>query len=214
MKSHRLPLGLSAIGALLVFPGVLWFAGSGTRLNDDDVSSALKPLTQIRLDSIGEQPLSVTLINPNTARWTRIRKAWGEPEFVFAAIDPTGRIAQCLPKMGVRIELWDPIGRAIVLRPGGGPYGYSTDCESSSLRFRAAVGDVLTLEVTKIGEGVTTGDLIVVGDWFNTKDKLVGVALDKDIQPILKWPSITGSLLILSALLVFVRNRVRQRRKD
>ena len=89
-----------------------------------------------------------------------------------------------------------------------------TDCESSSLRFRAAAGDELTLEVAKTGVGETTGDLIVVGDWFNTKDKLVGVALDKDFEPLLKWPSIAGSLLVLSGLLVFVRNRVRQHRGD
>jgi len=67
-KSKRLPLGLGALGGLLVVPGVLWFAASGTRLNDDDVSSALKPLTQIHLDSIDEKPLSVTLIIPHTAR--------------------------------------------------------------------------------------------------------------------------------------------------
>lgn len=115
--------------------------------------------------------------------------------------------------MGARIELRDPNGRVIALRPGGGPYGYSTNCESSSLRFRATVGDELTLVVTKTGEGVT-GDLIVVGDWFNTKDKLVGVALDKDLEPFLKWPSIAGSLLVLSGVLVFVRNRVRQHRGD
>ena len=41
-------------------------------------------------------------------------------------------------------------------------------------RSRAAVADELTLEVTKTEEGVTAGDLIVVGYWFNTKDKLVG----------------------------------------
>jgi len=101
LKSKRLPLWLSAIGGLLVLPGVLWFGGSGTRPNNDDVSSALKPLTRIHLDSIDEKPLSVALIIPNTARWTRIRKAWGEPEFVFSAIDPTGRFAQCLPEMGM-----------------------------------------------------------------------------------------------------------------
>jgi hypothetical protein len=216
MKSKRLPLWLSAIGGLLVLSGVLWIAGSGTRLNDDDVSSALKPLTRFHLDSIDEKPLSVTLIIPNTARWTRIRKAWGDPEFLFSAIDPTGRFALCLPEMPVRIELRDPTGRVIALRPGSGPYGYSTNCESSSLRFRAAVADELTLEVAKT-VGVSTvpaGDLIVVGDWFNTKDKLVGVGLDKDVAFLVKWTLIAGSLLVLSVAAVFVRNRVRKHGGD
>jgi hypothetical protein len=210
LKSKRLPLWLSAIGGLLVLPGVLWIAGSGMRLNNDDVSSALNPLTRIHLDRIEDGPVSVTLIIPNTARWTRIRKAWGEPEFVFSAIDPTGQLALCLPKIGARIELRDVTGRVIALRPGSGPYGYSNNCESSSLRFSAAVGDELTLEATKTGEGVSTvpaGDLIVVAEWFNTKDKLVGVGLDKDFESLVKWPSIAGSLLVLSGLMVFVRNR-------
>jgi hypothetical protein len=216
LRSTRLPLWLSAIGGVLVLPGVMWIAGSGTRLNNDDVSTAFTPLTRIHLDRIDEKPLSVKLIIPNTDRWARIRHAWGEPEFVVSARDPTERFALCLPEMGVRIGLRDPTGGAVALRPGSGPYGYSTKCQSSSLRFRAAVGDELTLEVTKTQEVLSTvpaRDLIVVGDWFNTKDKLVGMALDEDVESLLRWLSIIGSLLVLSGLVLFVRNRVRQHRR-
>ena len=217
MKSKRPPLWLSSIGGLLALPGVLWIANSGTRLNDNDVSRALEPLTRIHLGGISKTPLSVTLTIPDTARWTRVRKAWGEPEFVISATDPTGRFALCLPEMGVRVELRDATGRVIALRPGFGPYGYSTNCESSSLRFRAAAEGELTLAVAKTGEGmskVPAGDLIVVGDWLYTKDKLVGVGLDKDIESLLKWTSITGYLLVLSGVAVFARNRAQQHRGE
>jgi hypothetical protein len=206
-------LWLSAIGGLLVLPGTLWIAGSRARLNDDDVSRAFTPLTRIRLDRIAEKPLSVTLVIPNTEGWTRIRQAWGEPEFVFSAIGPTERFALCLPEIGVRIQLRDSTGKVISLRPHSGPYGYSNKCESSSLRFHAAAGDKLTLEISKTGVGVSTaptGDLIVVCDWFNTKDKLVGVGLNKDFESLLKWASIAGSFLVLSGVVVLVRMRARQ----
>ncbi|HXB74858.1 MAG TPA: hypothetical protein VNY05_41895 [Candidatus Acidoferrales bacterium] len=204
-----MPLWLSAVGGLLFLPGILWVAASGTRLNDDDASIALQPLTRIHLDGIDNGPLSAALIVPNTARWTRIRKACGEPEFVISAVEPTGRFALCLPEMPVRIELNDQTGRVIPLQPDGGPYGYSTSCESSSLRFHAALGGGFTLKVTKTGiRIVPAGDLIVVSDWYNMKDKLVGLSLDHDVESLVTWLSIVGFLLVLSGAGVFTRNRV------
>jgi hypothetical protein len=116
--------------------------------------------------------------------------------------------------MPLRIELRDSSGRAIALRPGSAPYGYSDDCASSSLRFIAAVGDELTLKVTKTAEGASTervGDLIVKGDWFNLKDNLVGVALEREFTSVVKWSLIAGALFVLAGATVFIRrNRVRQ----
>jgi hypothetical protein len=217
MKSNSLPLWLSTIGGLLVIPGVLWVPGTGARLTEGDVSSALQPLARIHFGGVFEKPQSVNFVVPGTTHWTRVRQAWGEPELVFSAVDPTGRIALCLPEMPLRIELSDSTGRVIALRPGSAPYGYSADCERSSLRFRAAAGDELTLKVTKSGEGASkarVGDLIVKADWFNLKDKFVGVYLDKDVDSLRKWPLLAGSLFLLSGATVFIRNRVRQHSRN
>lgn len=215
MTLIRLPLWLSAVGGLLFLPGILWVAASGSLINDDDASIALQPLTRIHLDGIATGPLSAAFIVPDTAQWTRIRKTWGQPEFVVSAVEPTGRFALCLPDMPVRIELRDQTGRVIPLQPYGGPYGYSRSCESSSLRFHAAVGDEFTLKVTKTGvRTVPAGDLIVIRDWFNTKDKLVGLYLDHDVKSLVMWLSIVGLLLVLSGAGVFTVNHVRHHRGE
>jgi hypothetical protein len=210
MKSKRLPLWLVAIGTLLLVPRTLWVAGSRNRLSDDDARVALQPLNRIHLDSIDQEPISVTLIIPNTTQWTKIRNVWGEPEFVISAVDAAGRFALCLPEMPVRIELIDRTGRVLPLQPDGGPYGYSTRCASSSLRFHAAPGNELTLKLAGTrGSPAPAGDLIVVSDWFNTKDKLVGLDLDKDVESLVKWLSIPGLLLVVSGAGVFFVNRIR-----
>lgn len=210
MKSKRLPLWLGAIGTLLLVPGILWVAGSRTRLSDDDARVALQPLKRIQLARIDQGPFSVTLMIPNTTQWTKICKGWGEPGLVISAVDAAGSFALCLPEMPVRIELIDPTDRVIPLQPNGGPYGYSTSCPSSSLRFHADPGSELTLKLAGHETGtVPAADLIVVSDWFNTKDKLVGLYLDKDIESLVKWSSIPGFLLAASGAGVFFVNRIR-----
>jgi hypothetical protein len=210
MKLKHLPLWLGAIGTLLLVPGTLWVAGSRSRLSDDDARIALQPLNRIYLNGIDQRPISVTLMIPNTTQWMKVRNVWGEPEFVISAVDTTGRFALCLPEMPVRIELIDSTARVIPLQPGGGPYGYSTACASSSLRFHSAPGKELTLKIVGTRPGtVPAGDLIVVSDWFNTKDKLVGLYLDKDVEYLVKWLSILGFLLVLSGAGFFFRNRIR-----
>jgi hypothetical protein len=100
----------------------------------------------------------------------------------------------------VRIELYDRDGRTVSLKPGFGAYGYSDLCSAGSLRFHAAVGDVLSLKVTSLGTAVLpVGNLIVVRDWWNTKDKLVGEALDEEIESVITWLSIGAGFLIAFA---------------
>jgi hypothetical protein len=108
MRSKRLPLWLGAIGTLLLVPGILWVAGSRSRLSDDDARVALQPLKRIQLARIDQGPISVTLMIPNTTQWTKIRKGWGEPGLVISAVNAAGSFALCLPEMPVRIELIDP----------------------------------------------------------------------------------------------------------
>jgi hypothetical protein len=112
--------------------------------------------------------------------------------------------------MPFRIELTDQKGGVLRLQPHGGPYGYSTSCEASSLQFNAAPADELTLKVTNTANTASRGDLLVVSDWLSTKDHIVGLELDKDVASLLKWPSIAGSVLVLSGAGIFVRNRFRR----
>src|ERR1017187_4746485 len=137
MTWSRSPLWLSAIGGLLLLPGVAWVATTGMRINDDDASAALQPLTRIDLVGGDNRPLSTAFTVPDTARWTKIRKVWGTPELLIVAVEPDGRSVQCPPGMPLQVELADQKGGASLLLPHSQPYGYSGSCEGSSLQFDA-----------------------------------------------------------------------------
>jgi len=141
MTWSRSPLWLSAIGGLLLLPGVAWVATTGMRVNDDDASAALRPLARIDLAGGDNRPLSTAFTVPDTPRWTKIRKVWGPPELLIVALEPDGRSVQCLPRMLQRVELADQKGGASLLLPHRGLYGYSDYCEGTSiLQFDAVPG--------------------------------------------------------------------------
>lgn len=214
MKSILLPLFLCVIGVLVGVPALLWIAGSGTRLKNDDVWSVAQPVARIHLADIGANPLSVTFVIPATTHWMRVRRAWGEPEIVLVAIGPTRSLALCLTGMPLRIELRSSTGRVIALRPSYPPYGYSDECVSSCLRFRAGVGEELTFTMATTGAGMSSavsGDLVVVGAWYNEKDKLVGLALEEDLDSDVKWLLLAGGLFVLPGVALFVRRSAVQR---
>jgi len=167
MRSSRSPLWLNCVGGFLLLPGIVWLATSGTRLTDDEVSTAFQPLSRIDLERLAHGPLSVAFTIPNTARWAKIRKVWGAPELLIVAIEPTRRSVLCLLGMPFRIELDAQKGGRAGLQPHGGPYGYSTSCETSSLRFEAAPGDELMLKITNTARTVPLGYLLVVSDWLH-----------------------------------------------
>ncbi|MBV9083601.1 MAG: hypothetical protein JOZ62_13055 [Acidobacteriaceae bacterium] len=203
-------VSLGAIGALLLLPGIVWIASSGARLNNVDARVAFEPLERIQLNRIDQRPISVPLTIPNTSQWKQIRKVWGEPGFVISAVDATGEFVRCLPEMPLRIELIDATGNTIPLQPDNGAYGYSCRCQSGSLRFNARPGSQLTLKVSATSRGtVLRGDLIVVSDWVNTKDKLAGLNLDKSIETVVTWLSIPGFLFVACGAGVFIVNGIR-----
>jgi hypothetical protein len=154
----------------------------------------------------------VKLTIPNTTLWQRARKAWGEPEFVISAIEPSGRWVFCMEELPVQIELRDLAGNPIALRPGYPPYGYSSLCRAGSLRFAAAGGSDLTLLIKNRGEAaelLPAGEIIIVGAWSNTKDKIVGVAVSTQINSLLKWPTAVGCIVVLAGSVLLLARRAR-----
>ena len=113
--------------------------------------------------------------------------------------------------MPLLVDLTDQKSRSARLQPYGAPYGYSANCEASSLQFQAAPGDELTLKITRTAaRAASAGYVLVSPNWRSTKDHIVGLDLDKVTASILKWLSMVGSLLVLSGAGVLARNRVRR----
>ena len=202
------------LGAIFLIPGILWIIGSSGRLNETDVRVAGQPFKRIQLNWVNQGPISVTLTIPNTKQWTKIRKVWGEPEFVITA----GDSVRCPPATPVRIELTDSSGKIIPLKPGAGVYGYSSRCASSGLRFHAPSGSELTLKLSpiRLGATVPAADLVIVGDWVegDSEDRIVSVEIDKFIGAFVKWLSITGFVLVISGAAAFIANGIPRTRPN
>ena len=208
--SRSLVLVVGIIGLLLFIPGALFISTILNGLRSGDSVVARAPLSRVRLDQL--EPMHSVVMHvviPDTAVWTRIRRVWGDPTFVVLAVEPARSTAYCLPSLGTRIEVTER-GSPIPLGPGSAPYGYSDQCALSSFRFRAAAGAKLALKITNSGEGpLPSGEVIVVGAWSNTKDKLVGELIQKDLTPIAILAVIFGALLTGAAAILMRRHSIR-----
>ena len=192
---------------LLLVPGVLSVPSIVFGLKSGDDMVALKPLASVRLDRIGKTPLITKLVVPDTPQWRRIRRVWGDPAFVISAVSSEKRFAYCLPDLGVILEVTGQ-GKNIPLEFSNPPYGYSSDCERSSLAFQAVPGSELAVTITKSGDHpLPSGELTIMSNWLNTKDKLVGISLDETLRPILTATSSLGFVLVVIAVWTLVRRR-------
>jgi hypothetical protein len=201
------PLSLGVAGLLLLIPEALSVPTMVFGLKSGDDVIALAPLATVRLDQIGTAPLITKLVIPDTPQWSRIRRVWGDPAFIISAVSLEKRFAYCLPDLGISVEV-NGQGNRIPLEFSNPPYGYSSDCERSSLAFQAVSGSELNVTITKSGDRpIPSGELIIVSNWPNTKDKLVGVSLNEKLRPILMATSSLGFMLIVIAVWTLVRRR-------
>lgn len=184
---------------------------NGLQPGDDRV--ALAPLASVPLDRIGRvRSLTTAVVIPDTPQWTRIRRVWGDPEFVISAVSSARSFAYCIPDSGLKI-IAGRQGTLIPLVSSYAPYGYSWDCAGSSLKFRATPGTKIVLTIAKTDERtLPPGGLIVMSDWPNVKDKIVGVMLDQELRPWITAMSISGFVLLVAAAYVFFRRRHWQNR--
>jgi hypothetical protein len=175
-------------------------------LSQADASAALANLADVQLDRIAAtDPLAISVVIPSTPQWARIRRSWGEPDFLIAAVSPVKSFCYCLAKLPVTITVADNADQ-IPRPPAGPPYAYSADCPTSTLKFKAAPGTKLTVSVAKNGtQPLPPGDLIIVGSWWNTKDKLVGIAVDEQLRDIANSGIVSGFVLLLGSWFIWRR---------
>jgi hypothetical protein len=177
-------------------------------LSPADANEALTNLADVKLDRIAAKELLViSLVIPDTEQWARIRRRWGTPDYLIAAVSPAKSL-YCLPTLPVSIAVANNTDQ-IPRQPSGPPYGYSSDCSISTFKFNATPGTKLTVSVGRNGtEPLPPGHLIIVGSWWNTKDKLVGIALDLWLGSVPMIAIMSGLVLILFAGLLTWRRRV------
>lgn len=203
---RRAAIIAGAIGLLIFCPGAILLISTMSGLNIEDERTALAPLASVPLDSIGEQPLTdITVVIPDTAQWKRIRRKLGAPTFIISAVSSRRLLAFCLADLKIGIEVFEH-GSPVRTEMSGAPYAYSAKCERGSLRFKAAPGTELRVAISSLGvRPQLLEQIVVLGFWPDTKDKLVGGALDRELRPIAEGASILGLILIALSILFWRR---------
>jgi hypothetical protein len=206
------PLSLGIVGLLILAPGATVLTAILHGLTDQDVGTALTPLTRIPLDGIGKRPLTtLKVVIPDTAQWKRIRREWGDPAFTISAVSSERQFAYCLPELAMGIYIYEH-GNHVPMEISYPAYGYSTDCQQSSLKFRAAPGTELLVTIARSSQqSLPTGELIVIANWPYTKDKLVGHSLDRELRPTVGTATIFGAMLVAVAVYLHRRRVLRPR---
>ena len=202
---RHLPLMLAILGILILIPSALLLGLLFGRLRDEDPSVALAPLARVPLARVGKQ-YAMQVVVPDTDQWRRIRRSWGEPDLIVAALSNEGG-AWCLADLATAVDVTSR-GTLIPLKRAAAGYGHAGDCELSSFTFRAPPAGELLVKVTKRDQlPWPTGDLVVRCDWRNTKDKLVGISIENDLQKL--HPS-AGAGAIIGLLLLALASDLRR----
>ncbi len=181
MKRRLTGLFLSVIGVLLVIPQI--WSSTKTSLRPGDETVAFTPLYRIGLENLDSgATFSVTI--PDNEAWRRIRRAWGDPGYVIAPVSSDLQTMDCLDTWEIKVQATvdgQPLPTQMANSP---PYGFSTSCSSPvGVQFNATPGSRVEVRIDKGKRGLASSeDLIVTSYRLDGKDKLVGIALDRELR--------------------------------
>lgn len=197
--------GLLVIGVVLVLPFV--FAAGKKPVNE---ALAEQPFKTIPLDTLAPGVHAISVRIPDSAEWTNIRKQWGDPGYIVAVSSSSkSKYLRCISQQQLSVSLQDFAGRPVTTQAAeGAPYGYSSECSRPGVRFEAAPGSVVTLQVNRSADlGDTSDDLIVAPFWDSgVKDHMVGGLLDQDLAPVFNISAVVGAVLMVASLLLLRGN--------
>jgi hypothetical protein len=185
------------------------------RVKPAEADIAFANLAEVQLDRLeAMRSLSVPVVIADTPDWVHIRHVWGEPDYIIAAISPSQRSIYCLSDLGLAIDMIHQ-GSRVQTESSAVPHGYSLysrGCATVAVKFRASPGNKLTVSITKSKmRPLPPGELIIRPEWWNTKDKIVGISLDEDVRQLIPILFVLGSLLALPAAVLLFRVHFRRK---
>jgi hypothetical protein len=185
-------------------------------LNSHDEMTAVSPLVRIPLDQLANSGSAAVIVTiPHNAQWARIRRQWGDPSYFVGAVEypKTAPEIRCLDQLGIAVEIRTKTG-IVPLKPAKGPpYGYSARCPDAGFEFRAPAGTDLTIRASSPRDPMPAGELIVLCDWDNLKDKIVGVMLAESFRKMAWYCAGVGLAMTLAGSFALV-HRSRARKMD
>ena len=202
---------LLIFGLLLLVSGALGWFWLWFRPSPAEAEFVLQPLIQIPVEQIaGQKTTELNFITPGPPAFPpSIRRAWGDPDLVIAAISEARRSQYCFDSVAVTVlagpQLRD-LGRS------GAIYGYAsaynTSCNSIGREFRLRPDETASIQLAVTGSAIPSGaEIVVMPTWAYTKDNLAGLSIDEDLRRIAKWSMVAGMFTILFSGFLFVLSK-------
>lgn len=178
-----------------------------------DARVASLKLTQLSLSELKVGVGSVIRVHvPDSQEWRRLIAEWGSPDFIAGVVSRSAKPEfVCFSETELKLTITDPAGRTVPTSfTGTAPYGYTSQCATTGVKFAASAGSELLLQVTRLGSQAK-GELIVMPYWRYEKDRLVGDMIAPDVKRIAIGLGIVG-LCSLAACLWLYRRQIAMHR--
>lgn len=174
-----------------------------------EASLASLKLTQLPISDLQVGVESVSRVHvPDSEEWRRLIAEWGSPDLIAAVESGLGKPEiVCFPETQLKIKVTDVVGRIVAATStGAAPYGYTSQCATTGLEFRASAGSELLLHVTRLGgRDQTTGELVVMPYWRFEKDRLVGDMLAPDLKRVAIGLGVVGLCCLAACVWLYYR---------
>lgn len=182
-----------AVGLVVVTAGIWVRAAATGTPHPDEFKAAFTRLADGPMDLTQTgKSAELTATIPNDEVWRRIRKRWGEPTYIVAAVSsPPENYMYCLSQLGLTASVTADGVPVTTFTADQPPYEYSANlsCTQLAVRFAATPGQRLQIAITGQPDHVSKGDRIIVEPYWtdDTKDRRVGYALVEELHLKTVW---------------------------
>jgi hypothetical protein len=192
-----------ALGSLMVLSSVWYHVVRPMRAPDARV--AFTPLAVVPVSNAeGGSVLEAAVSIPDNPAWSRIRRQWGDPEYLIGYVRSDDRRLSCLEEVSTAVRIsfgQTPLELRWSSRP---PYGYSAECQYSGMSFRFRPGSQLQIHIQLASGHVSPQNaaVVVIPYWTSDiKDRLVGLDLSEKLRGPINVLGILGAVGIALSII-------------
>jgi hypothetical protein len=204
VERNPVKYALILIALLLILPAAFTSGVFGP--TSEDVELATAPVIRLPLDALMRAgSVSVIFEVPAGVQWTRIRNAWGDPDYIVFAVSKTDGTIVSWSSVGVAVTA-SIASRPLPVEPAAStPYGYSSSAQDPGVAIRAGPGARVRVDFAVLSPNPESAtEIVIQPEWEGMKDRIVGVALNLHLRPHIRVASVFGVLLL--AVAAFIRD--------
>ncbi|MBI3682191.1 MAG: hypothetical protein HY235_17565 [Acidobacteria bacterium] len=208
MTAKRISLSLAISGLFLLVPGA--YHSLSIKLTGNDSSAALSKLARISLEHLAaERTATMSATIPDSGQWERIRRDWGDPGYLVAAVDLKGKTAFCFDTLGLQVDVIHKGNLVPVETASEPPYGYSAACRIIGVSFRVKPSaDVFIRASVPAQRPMPPGELVLLAYWgAATKDRIASIRQEERREHVFGVLATIGFALIVCAAWAAIRAR-------